>query len=242
MNHRLCQMGLAVVVGVLSVSHEVKASVLEFTGNPVNTISAEGVQVPVYRQATLTVPGNPEFQKRPMYLTGAGKYVKPVAFIGVNVYIATSYVDNQSGINAADPMGSIKNSKAKVIQMTVLRGLSASQIHAAYEDSLAANDVNLEEPSIAEAMSKVNFGLNKGDVSTLIGITNANGMQSTTLEAPAGHGSSTDGPEIADTFWKVWFGVPSDSGMGNLKKALMNPLWYLQQQQSPYWEQVEFEY
>lgn len=197
----------------------VDASVVQNVGEPVKTIEASSVKVPVYGQLQLTIPNSP-VQDQAVYLTGAGKLQKSFDTVKFDVYVGASYLDSPQGISQTNTIESIAQAGAKVVQLTALVNLKASDIKTAITSGLNANSVDIAAPAVKSALDKITFDIPKGQTVSMVGYRNSDGTETLLLEAGT-QTSMTTGPDLATTFWRVWFGVPVDADMALLKGQLI---------------------
>lgn len=190
-------------------------SQVELTGTP-QTIDVSGSQMLVHPQAVLaTSNGN-----LPLKLTGFGVRQKSVAFINVNVYFATSYVDEALTLNPENPIESLKESKGRVILLDMLRTINAQDIRTAFEEALDVNGVNLGSKEIQSLLSRFQGDLYAGNRIVISSYSGANGLEDLVIELPKST-LSESGTFLGLDFWKIWFGEPVDSLMGQLKTKLV---------------------
>lgn len=191
------------------------ASAVEFTGTAtVKTIA--GINVQVFPTANVTV----DEATIPVRLSGSGVRKKLVLFFTVDVYAATSYVEDPAQLQAANPMEGIRGSRAKVLQLTMLRNMSGADIRTAFEEALDLNAVDLNNPAVRSVLGRFNMEARPGDIFTVAGFTKANGEQGVEIKFPSTT-TQDSGTGLADDFWKVWFGTPIDDEMLTLQRALI---------------------
>jgi len=190
-------------------------SQVELTGTP-QTIDVSGSQMLVHPQAVLaTSNGN-----LPLKLTGFGVRQKSVAFINVNVYFATSYVDEALTLNPENPIESLKESKGRVILLDMLRTMNAQDIRTAFEEALDVNGVSLDSKEIQSLLSRFQGDLYAGNRIVISSYSGASGLEDLVIELPKST-LSESGTFLGLDFWKIWFGEPVDSLMGQLKTKLV---------------------
>jgi len=190
---------------------------LEMQGTAYKKMSAAGVEVPLHKKAKLKIPGTE--QEVELFLTGAGIRSKRVGPVNAKVYIATHYLDTADVMSSSAPMDSVKAAAHKVIQLTTLRALTAAQINEAFKESLVANGFNPEEPVWKNLFEKITFDVDKNAKITLAGVNAGLPSQTIFIEHPQGEDSQTN-DDFADQLWTMWFGIPVDNDMANLKRAL----------------------
>jgi len=197
-----------------------QASVLEFQGTPVSTVYASGYDVKIYGTAKLNLG---EAETRDLFVTGAGIRKKKLGFLYVNVYVAASYIDTPDGISESDPMETIKATRSKAMQLTLVRDLSANQIRSGFEDALDVNGVDLDMPGIKHILNEITFDMNAGSVVSIIAYSaqvNGRTVDTILIETPQKN-IVASGNDLSYHFWKVWFAIPVDDGMKALKPQLM---------------------
>lgn len=190
-------------------------SIVEFNGTP-EKIDVSGTQMQVYPQAALTTPTG----VTPLKLTGYGIRQKSVAFINVNVYFATNYVDESITLNPQSPIDSLKDAKGRVILLDMLRTMSAQDIRAAFEEALDVNGVDVNSKEIQSLLSRFQGDLYAGNRIVISSYPGENGLENLVVELPKGTLSEA-GNFLGLDFWKIWFGEPVDTLMGELKTRLV---------------------
>lgn len=190
-------------------------SAVEFKGTP-QTIDVSGTQMQVYPQAALTTPTG----VAPLKLTGFGIRQKSVAFINVNVYFATSYVDESLPLNPESPIDSLKDAKGRVILLDMLRTMTAQDIRSAFEEALDVNGVNVNSKEIQSLLSRFQGDLYAGNRIVISSYPAENGLENLVVELPKSTLSEA-GNLLGLDFWKIWFGEPVDALMGELKTRLV---------------------
>lgn len=187
---------------------------VEMKGTP-NAYNISGKTYKIYPEATLNTPNGTTELK----LTGYGVRQKSVAFIRVNVYLATSYVDVDTQMSANNPIDSIKDSKGRVIVLDMLRAMSANDIRSAFEEALDINGVDVNTKSVQSVFAKFSGDLREGDRILLASYPGERASESLLIQLPKTTIEST-GNFLGLDFWKIWFGQPVDSLMGELKAKL----------------------
>lgn len=192
---------------------------LSFVGSPDSSITASGITVPLYREARVLLPDDPA-KGVPVFLTGSGVLVKQVAFFKVNVYLMTSYTDSPHGIDVENPMISIKESKVKAVQLTLLRSVSAGEIRSEFQLALEANGIDLQSPGIRDLISHINFSMQPRDSVTFIGHSPTS-FESLYTYTNKNVAFVTEDKDLALNFWSLWFGRPANAGYADLKRKLV---------------------
>ena len=201
-------------MGLFLVSSLCFGSVVEMKGTPTN-IDISGTPMKVYPEATLTTAAGASNLK----LTGYGIRQKSVAFVKVNVYLATSYVDEGTKLNNSSPIDSLKDAKGRVIVLDMLRTMTAQDIRAAFEEALDVNGVDINSKAVQSVFAKFQGDLYAGDRILLASYPGERNLETLMIELPKTNISETANFLGLD-FWKIWFGEPVDELMGELKAKL----------------------
>ena len=202
---------------ILVACTQVSAGIVEFKGTP-KTITASGTTVKVLPEAI--IKDGADFNTK---LSGFGIRKKTVFFVNVNVYVAASYMDDLSNVQKESPLESIKNTKARVMQLTFLRSLSGAELSAAMQESLTikGNDVDITSAAFQNLFNEFNFDLNAGDSITLAMYNKGGNLEKVLIEVPEKK-FSQEANFFGLDLWKGWFGVPVDSGMKELQPQLLS--------------------
>lgn len=198
------------------------ASSVDFSGTPIElkdagkSMTDTGRIVKIHPVARLTSGKD----KLELKLTGAGIRWKTVAIMDVNVYAAANYLDSTLKINAQNPIESVAASKAKVMQMTFFRSLTAKEIGEALKAALEKNNVDLKAPHLKAFFDQFEFAVSPGETMTLIGTKLPNGDEELIVEVP-GKVIKGKGKNIATDVWKGYLGTPVDKGLEDLKSKLI---------------------
>lgn len=201
---------LAGLIGSMSFS-----SVVELSGTP-ETIDVSGTVMNVYPQATLTTPNGTTSLK----LTGYGIRQKSVAFVKVNVYLATSYVDENITLSKENPIDSLKDAKGRVILLDMLRTMTAQEIRTAFEEALDVNGVDVNSEKVQSLLSQFEGDLYAGDRIVVASYPSERNLESLIIELPK-KDLSESGDFLGLDFWRIWFGEPVDELMAELKAKLI---------------------
>lgn len=187
------------------ISSLVFASDLSFPTKPINTVTASGVEIPIFSSA-LYAPNTK------LVLTGQGVREKSILIASVNVYHAASYLDQRS----------LEKSKVRLLSLTFLRDLASEKIRSSFSDALRENGIALDTPEMQSLFQLMTFDVKKGSKVNFIGLR---GEKSETIlfELPD-KTLKAEGPSIVQDFWKIWFGKPADSGLKDLKEQLESGL------------------
>lgn len=190
-------------------------SVVELTGTP-TLIDVAGSEMQVYPQASLTTSNGVV----PLKLTGYGIRQKSVAFAKVNVYLATSYVDENISVSPENPIDSLKNAKGRVIILDLLRTMTGQEIRTAFEEALDVNQVDVNAPEVQSLLSQFDGDLYSGDRIVVSSYPNERGIENLIIELPKKN-LSESGNLLGLDFWKIWFGEPVDELMAELQSKLI---------------------
>lgn len=190
-------------------------SAVEFKGTPTG-IDVSGTPMKVYPQAALATPAGAVNLK----LTGYGIRQKSVAFVKVNVYLATSYIDEAVTLNTSAPIDSLKTTKGRVIVLDMLRTMTAQDIRTAFEEALDVNGVDINSKAVQSVFSKFQGDLYAGDRIVVSSYPGERSLETLMIELPKSNISETAN-FLGIDFWKIWFGEPVDALMGELKLKLV---------------------
>ena len=209
------------LLAILVLALPLRGQVVTFQGEPKKEIEASGKKISIFPRAEVLLPDDaaPGLSTS-LNLTGAGIRVKRILFIHINAYVIASYVEEVKKIDKENPLPGIKKSKVKVLHLTFLRNIGAGSIIDAFSESMKKNGFDLENPRLKIAFQRLNHDVPEGGTMTLTAYPKANGEEAIVFSGPAGESVST-GKDIAEIFWSIWFGIPSDGQMENLKKELM---------------------
>ena len=201
-------------------SHQILAdhAQLKFVGNPTGSVEVGEKKIPIYGEAKIFHPGAPEGTT--VYLTGAGVRKKKIAFIDADCYVISSYVKDPAIVNPKDPMTTIADQSSKAVYLVMVRDISADLIRSSFEDSLEANDVDLEKPGIRDLLSKITFDMPESQSVSFLGI-HQKGREYVHAETSMGNKFSSEDEILSRDFWSSWFGISVDAHMANLKSKLI---------------------
>ncbi len=199
----------------LIASTQVFAGLVEFSGTP-KSVTASGVTAQVFPEAVLQAGD----QKINLKLSGFGIRKKPILFTKVNVYLAASYLDDLSQVKASQPFESIKDTKARVMQLTFLRNLSGAEIRASMEEALILNNVDVNSPAFQTLFGNFTFDIKPGQTMTVAMYNKGGNLEGVTIEVPATR-FSVEGNFVGLDLWKGWFGAPVDDGIKDLQPQLL---------------------
>jgi hypothetical protein len=185
---------------------------LEFSGSPAKNIAG----IDIYSRAAVQLP---QLQAT-LYLTGAGLLKKDQVFFPRDYYVAAHYLNTTIPIDEAQPLVSIKNATVRAIQLTVLADTNAQEIRAHLQMGLIQNGINLDTPAIQRLLGKFNEVLPARTTITFVGGVQDDGSELLAIEIP-NLVVQEQAVDLAMSFWKVWFGVPYNAHMKELKTALI---------------------
>ncbi len=176
--------------------------------------------VEVFSEAKISVGEGEEKKELTLKKSGEGIRKKTkAAVITVDVYVAASYVDDVLSLQRAkDPITGLSGQKAKVLRLTMLRGLTAAEIIESFEGSLDMNGVDLKADEVKAVFAQWNSAVKAGDTITLIGYPTKDGDQ--LFIEVGGKTISSKGKDLSLNFWKIWFGK-GDSRMLEVQKLLV---------------------
>lgn len=179
-------------------------------GDVVKTWEVDDRQVPIHKEARITIAGVTDGAT--LNLTGWGLREKRILFFDVDVYVASSFANK--------PGAQWKDSTLRAIELLMLRDLSGEKVRSSFADTLKENDVDLTEAPVKKLLDQMKFDVAEGTRITILGYKKKDGTQGVIYQMP-GRSQQVEGPRIADQFWSIWFGKPADGGLERLKKALM---------------------
>ncbi len=160
--------------------------------------------------------------KAPLTSVGAGLRNKKVVFVNVQVYVGQLFVADTASFSKASPVDSIKGQSAAAMQMTFLRDVDANKIHASFEDSFKANDIDTKDSAISQLLSAVKAG---GDIKNGQSITLASfkkdKVERILLETPNGKITEISGEGLIGKVFSLWFGKAADGGVEEMKKSIL---------------------
>lgn len=209
-------MKLALTLALVFSSSFGLAALFEGKGTPKQTFDVSDVVVPVYPEAQVKFPGGEAVK---VVLTGAGIRTKTV--FKAKVYVAASYAEKPSLLGEGDPLPGFAKNRAKAIHLTFLRDVSGDQVRNAFTESLKENGLDPEKEPLSKLLSQIQNGVSKKASVTVAGFTPGEGKGETIyLEFP-GKLIEGQGQDLAQSFWRIWFGKPSDGGLETLKAALL---------------------
>jgi len=189
-----------------------------FSGTPTAT-SIGGTKIDIFPFASVTLPTG---EIAPLSLSGKGLRQKWVAIVKVNAYVGIHYLDDPSLLSATDPIGSLANTRTRMMVLHMLQNATANDIRAEFEDALDFNGVNLNSPEMSSLREQMTFSLNAGERAYLIGYHTEDDNDEHFYIDTKLKSIIEKGPALVSDFWRAWFGVSIDQEMANFKKALLS--------------------
>jgi hypothetical protein len=183
------------------------------------TQTCEGRNVP--QSAVATFP-NTQYQ---LSTVGYGLRSKKVVIANVKVYCAEVLVSQptqfvHSSANDA-ALKSLSTMDATAIRLDFVRGVDAQTVKSSFADAFNANHIDTSSPSVAAFLNAVAQG---GDAAENKALTIAMDAKNGVVLYENSKGVVTQVQGDANTIAaieSIWFGVPADSGLANLKKLLI---------------------
>jgi hypothetical protein len=157
---------------------------------------------------------------------GAGLRSKRVAIINVKVYVAQLMVSDASRfVHSADgALASMADMSQVAIRLDFLRGVDADTVQSSFRDALTANNVDFTSPAIMAFLNAVSAGGDAvdGKALTIVGERLSSTADAITYEDSDGKTTTVTGPTgFLRSIFSIWLGEPADSGVDNLKQALI---------------------
>jgi hypothetical protein len=161
-----------------------------------------------------------------LHLLGAGLRKKKVAIVHVNVYVGQLYSDGATPFvrDGAGALASLAGDKTVALTMTFLRDVSADQVQGAFQDALAANNVDQTSAQMVGFLNAVEAGgdAKNGTTITTIGEKLSDGTEVVTYINDQAAPVSVVGPAgFVNAIMSIWLGTPSDDDLGNAKNDMM---------------------
>ena len=188
-----------------------------FSGTPTAT-SIGGTNIDIFPSASVTLPTG---EIEPLTFSGKGLRQKWIAIVKVNAYVGIHYLDNPSLLSAADPIGSLANTRTRMMVLHMLQNATANDIRAEFEDALDFNQVNLNSPEMSSLRKQMTFSLNAGERAYLIGYHSSDDEDEHFYIYTKQKSIIEKGSALVSDFWRAWFGASIDQEMANFKKALL---------------------
>lgn len=198
----------------------VYASILTTTPG---TQNIEGIQIA--NEGTVAIQN----QQTPVSIVGAGLRSKRVAIVKVKVYVAELLSSDASKFirTESDALNSLEQSRTIALRLTFVRGVDAPTVQTSFAEALKANNVNIQDGSISQFLKAVADGGDAvaGKTLTIATQKNADKTETVLYEDSNGKVTQVNGPEgFSRQLMSIWLGNPSDSGVADLKKQLIQGL------------------
>lgn len=157
---------------------------------------------------------------------GAGLRTKKVVFVNVKVYVGQLFVNSLESFKKTDSeaLSSLKEQKAVAIQMHFLRDVDADNVQKSFREALKANGVDTNEAPTQQFLESVKNGgeAKEGKNLTVVGAKLKDGSEVISYETTGGTISQIKGEAgFVEKIFSIWLGKPSDSGVADLKKAIL---------------------
>lgn len=195
------------------------ASLVQFSGTP-KTVTASGFKVSIFPEAQVQTGE----LSRPVKLSGFGIKRKMIFFTKVNVYVAASYLDDLSQINAEKPLDSVKDAKVRVMRLFLLRNLTGAELQNGMEEALVLNNVDINAVPFQNLFKAFQSDFKAGQVATLLSWNLGNDLEKVVVEVPKfkDRDFSEEAKWMGFDIWKGWFGIPVDAELKTLQKELLS--------------------
>ncbi len=174
--------------------------------------------------------------KANLELAGAKSELSPVShglrkkavfgLVPVRVYVLELLASNSSKLEKTEDgfLKSLPASGPVMLHITFLRDLPGSKISDAFKEGLESNGIKTLTPELEKVLKEISeIKEFKKNESFSIAITWKEKEATVFMQQTGGEIKSVAGPsEFAENFLSIWFGKPSDSRLGDLKKSLIN--------------------
>lgn len=188
---------------------------VQIPGTALKQFKASGLEVPIYQEILLSEPKGVLVK-----FSGVGIRKKSVVLVSVNVYAAQSYFQKPPTFNSeASSMDSLKNAGSRVMRLTFLRDVGADKIKASFSEALEKNGIDLSTKEMKSFLEKFNFDIKEKETLSFIGLPNAGAGDTLKVEG-IGNSFSVTGADLVGKFWSIWYGIPADGGLEDLKAEL----------------------
>ena len=179
----------------------------------------EKVVLPQHVQATV------EGTTQKLTSVGFGLRTKKVVFVNVKVYLGQFFVSDLASFDKKEALNSAKKQKSLAIQMHFLRSVEGEKVQKSFQEALQANGISLTDSDVQQFLEVVkNSGEAKeGHKISIVGTNLAEEKQAILFENTQGQISEIkSSPGFVEKIFSIWLGKPSDSGVANLKSAILN--------------------
>ena len=162
----------------------------------------------------------------PLKLLGAALRRKKVAIVKIPVYVIELYGTDVADFNRTEDgaLASLKSEQTVAVQLHFLRDVDAGQVQSAFQDSLAANNVDQTQTDIVNFLSAVvKCGpAQNGKTYTIVGEKLADGSEVVSYQGTQGDPVSIAGPAgFVSEVMSIWLGNPADAELGSAKSDLL---------------------
>ena len=184
-----------------------------FLGSP-EVLSIDQWNIPVYPEAEIET----ETGTHRLRLTGYGTRTVHVLIFDIPVYVAASYVAQESPLTAKDPLGDVGRTPSKIVQLTMLRDVTADQLLQGMKDAFLKNGIDPNNPRLAP-LYDVQDGVKAGATIAFASFTDEDSLDRVLIRSGDWkHALRDEG--LGRTLWTLWFGIPVDDGGARLMQDL----------------------
>lgn len=145
--------------------------------------------------------------------------------VPVRVYVLELLASNASKLDKTEEgfLKSLPASGPVMLHITFLRDLPGSKISDAFKEGLESNGIKTLTPELEKVLKEISeIKEFKKNESFSIAISWKEKEATVYMQQTGGEIKSVAGaPEFAENFLSIWFGKPSDSRLGDLKKSLV---------------------
>jgi hypothetical protein len=223
MSHKITSLSVSLLnlafglglIGLTSLSAHAAVLSLQPSGRTLENVA-------ISKSATATIAD------RTFSLTtvGAGLRSKKVAIVNVKVYVTQLLLSDASRFVRTDAgaLDSASGATSSAVRLDFLRSVDAATVQLAFRDSLMANQIDLNDTGIQAFLDAVSAGgdATQGKALTLVLEHLNDGKEAVTYEDTAGKATTIVGePGLVRKILSIWLGKPTDSGLSNLKKSLI---------------------
>jgi hypothetical protein len=161
-------------------------------------------------------------QTVPLDLVGAGVRTK---FL-FSIYVGQLYSSDVTTFVRKDDkaLESFDQGRTLAMSLSFVHDVSANDVQKGFRDALAANDVDLNDPAIAQFLSAVKKGGDADDGKSLLVATNklADGTEVLVYEDTKGVATTINAPAgTSKKVFSIWLGEPVDGGVRDLKTQII---------------------
>lgn len=207
----------AVLISLFFASTVANANVLTLQ-------TGDGViqEVKLAKAATATI----ESRVSQLTALGAGLRIKNVLFVHAKVYVAQLFANDATKFvrSKEGALGSLDGEKTVALQMNFVRSVGAGKVSNSFKEAFEKNHEALNSPEIQSFLAAVSTGsdIENGETLRLVGEKLEGGKELVTYENSKGNATSISGPAgFVKRVFAIWLGTPADSGLEDLKNALL---------------------